>query len=155
MDRSGGSRRDRPDRTRDVDYVAFPVSAVSAQRGESGHRYEHGRELSVTISIGGGARTLEQFLAEHRDDTTWLRKDRLPDGFLASFQNPTYDDPNDLLVHLYRGFGVDTDHANEGMTCHAELKPANASDVAKTHIPLVEKICSSLKMLEQHDPPRR
>lgn len=137
--------------TRGTSYtIDLPKDMTLRDRGKSGMRYElapHG--LAITVSIGGAERTVDEFLSTRRDDTVYLRKDTLPDGFLVTYQNPSYDDPNDLMVHLYRGFGVDTNHAGEGMTCHASLKPRAPAEQAKSSIGVVERACLSLKMIEQ------
>lgn len=128
--------------------ITLPKGMTVRDRNRSGMRYEL-PGLALTISTGGIERSMAEFRATHRDDTVWLRTDTLPDGFLATYQDPSRDDPHRLMVHLYRGFGVNTDHANEGMTCHGELRPAHPGEVVKTSIPAAEKICLSLQMLEQ------
>ena len=83
-----------------------------------------------------GDKTLDDFVKNWgKDVTVWLRKEAQPDGYLASYENPAYKGKDDYLVERH----------GDGLQCSARVTPWNRGDTVKDKVPLIEKMCLSLK----------
>ncbi|MGN6109955.1 MAG: hypothetical protein ACTHU0_32920 [Kofleriaceae bacterium] len=82
---------------------------------------------------------LDDYVKNHANVTTWLRKDELPNGFVASYENPSYKGKEDYLTEVQLAFG------DKVLVCTARLVPASRGAKVKDQVPAVEKVCLSLK----------
>jgi hypothetical protein len=101
---------------------------------------EYAKTPDVTISAGGYAKTLEDYMKTEPKVDTWLRKDTLPDGYIATYENTAYKGKEDYLVYAYRKFG------DTVLTCHARVTPWERGATTKDKLPLLEKACLSIKL---------
>lgn len=94
----------------------------------------------LTISAVGYADTLDDYVKTEPHVDTWLRKDKLADGYVASYENSAYKGKDDWIVYAYRKFG------DKVLTCNGRVTPWAHGDTAKDKVPLVEKMCLSIKL---------
>ncbi len=100
---------------------------------------EYAKTPEVTVRAAGFAKTLEEYMKSEPRTSEWLRKDTLPDGYIASAENPNYKGKEDYVVYAYHSAG------DKVLTCHARVTPWSRGATTKDKLPLVEKICLSLK----------
>jgi hypothetical protein len=101
---------------------------------------EYAKTPEITIRAGGYAKTLDDYLKTEKSTENWLRKEALPDGYITSSENSYYKGKEDYLVYAYRVFGDKT------MTCSARVTPWTRGASVKDKVPLVEKMCLSMKL---------
>ncbi|MDB4955492.1 MAG: hypothetical protein JWO36_3061 [Myxococcales bacterium] len=94
----------------------------------------------ITVSAGGYAKTLDDYMKTEPGVDNWLRKETLPDGYVVSYENSSYKGKEDYLVYVYRTFG------DKVMTCHARVTPWTKGAAVKDKVPLIEKMCLSMKL---------
>jgi len=93
----------------------------------------------VTVSAAGWADSLEKYLETEKSVDNWLRKDSLPDGYVVSYENSAYKGKEDYIVYVYKKAG------DKVLTCSARVTPWTRGAKTKDKVPLVEKMCLSLK----------
>ena len=98
----------------------------------------HTPELDV--SAGAYAKTIDEYVKTEPNVKTWLRKDKLADGYVVSHENDAYEGKDDWIVYAYRELG------GKVLTCHARVTPWAPGETAKDKVPLVEKMCLSIKL---------
>lgn len=91
------------------------------------------------IKTGYVAKTLDEYVAFAREADNWLRKEALPDGYVVSYENPSYKGKEDYITYVYRTFG------DQALVCSARLAPSSRGGKTKDQVPAVEKVCLSLK----------
>ncbi len=101
---------------------------------------EYAKTPDISVSAGGFAKTLDDYVKTEPKVDNWLRKDSLPDGYIASNENDTYKGKEDYIVYAYRAFG------DTVLTCHARVTPWERGATVKDKVPLVEKMCLSIKL---------
>jgi len=130
-----------------VDGIAFTIDLPDGmrQKAEDGGVHfdflvgEYVKTPEVTVRAGGFAKTLEDYLKSEASTKDWLRKDTLPDGYITSAENSAYKGKEDYLVYAYRTAG------DKVLTCQARVTPWSRGATTKDKVPLVEKMCLSLK----------
>jgi hypothetical protein len=101
---------------------------------------EYTKTPNFTISVGGFAKTIDDYVKTEPKVDNWLRKEALPDGgYIASYENSAYKGKEDYLVYVYRPVG------DKVLTCHARVTPWERGASVKDKVPLVEKACLSMK----------
>jgi hypothetical protein len=100
---------------------------------------EYVKTPNITIGAGGFAKTLEEYIAFEKTTDNWIRKDKLPDGYITTAENSNYKGKEDYVVYLYKAVG------DKVLTCNARVTPWSPGASVKDKLPLVEKICQSLK----------
>jgi hypothetical protein len=101
---------------------------------------EYAKTPEITVREGGFAKTLEDYLKVEPKVDNWLRKETLPDGYIVSNENDAYKGQEDYLVYVYKTFG------DKVLTCHARVTPWERGATVKDKVPLVEKMCLSMKL---------
>jgi hypothetical protein len=93
------------------------------------------------ISIREGAldATLDDYIKGEPKVDPWLRKDTLPDGYIATYENTAYKGKEDYLVFVQRTLG------DKVFRCSLRVTPWSRGAKVKDKLPLAEKICLSLK----------
>ena len=92
----------------------------------------------ITVRAGGYAKTLDEYVATDKTVDQWIRKDTLPDGYIATNENPSYKGREDYLVYVYKKVG------DSALTCHARVTPWRKGGKTKDQLPQLEKICLSM-----------
>jgi hypothetical protein len=92
----------------------------------------------ISVRAGGYAKTLDEYLATEKSVENWVRKETLPDGYVASYENPSYKGREDYIVYVYKKFG------DKVLTCNARVTPWEKGGKTKDKLPQLEKICSSM-----------
>ena len=93
------------------------------------------------ISIGEGtfADTLDKFVETEKSVDNWVKKEPLPDGYIATYENSSYKGREDYLIYAVRKFGDKT------LSCSVRVTPWTKGATVKEKLPLLEKACLSLK----------
>lgn len=93
----------------------------------------------ITVNTDKYAPTLDDFIKSEPNVTNWVRKDALPDGYIATYENSSYKGREDYLVYVHRVIG------GKSLTCSARVTPWTKGATTKDKLPALEKICLSLK----------
>ena len=93
----------------------------------------------ITVRAGGWADSIEKYVESEKGADNWLRKEATPDGYIASYENHNYKGKEDYLVYVYKKVG------DTVLTCSARVTPWTRGATTKDKVPLVEKMCLSLK----------
>jgi len=106
------------------------------------YKAKRGGELYVfapRVSVGWSTRkeTLEDRLTSEKE--TPVHKEQTADGYIAAFENSSYKGKEDYVVYAQRYVG------ENALTCSARVYPMKKGGKAKDDIPLVAKMCQSLK----------
>jgi hypothetical protein len=146
----GGDWTSRPIKpiTVTVDGVKLTIDAPDGMRQKEDHGQlrldfldgEYVKTPDITIGIGGYAKTIDDFVKTEPKVDSWVRKEALPDGYVASYENPTYKGKEDYLVYVNRTLG------DKVVTCNVRLTPWDRGATVKDKIPQAEKICLSIKL---------
>ena len=94
---------------------------------------------SVHVGVGGYAKTLDDYVKSDPSVDNWVRKQALPDGYIATAENSTYKGKEDYIVYVYRKFG------DTVLTCQARVTPWTRGATTKDKLPLVEQLCLSAR----------
>lgn len=147
----------------DADWTTRPVKTIAATAGGIGFTIDlpdgmrqkadgdgvkfdilvddYVKTPEVSIGAGGFAKTLDDYVKSEPRVDNWLRKTTLPDGgYIASYENENYKGKDDYIVYAYHPFG------DKVLTCNARVTPWTRGASTKDKVPLVEKICLSLKL---------
>jgi hypothetical protein len=128
--------------------VAFTIDLPDGMRQKAdgdGVRFdflegEYAKTPEVSIGTSAFAKTLDDYVKFEKQVDNWVRKDTLPDGgYIASHENHNYKGKEDYIVYAYRPFG------DKVLTCSARVTPWTKGATTKDKVPLVEKMCLSLK----------
>lgn len=93
----------------------------------------------ITISAEMHMGSLDSYLAMQTG--TFLRKDKVGDGYIVSGENDAYPGKQDYLVHV-----EEPAPGGKALDCDARVTPfASGDNVKDDLLPLVEKMCLSLK----------
>lgn len=103
------------------------------------HQNDRTYTPDITISWSAHASTLESYLDVQTG--TFLRKENVGSGFITAGENDAYPGKQDYLVH------AEVPAANgAALDCDARVTPfAQGDNVKDDLLPLVEKMCLSLK----------
>jgi len=93
----------------------------------------------ISVRAGGWADSLDKYIESEKDTDNWLRKEATSDGYIASYENHTYKGKEDYLVYVYKKVG---DYV---LTCSGRVTPWTRGATTKDKVPLIEKMCLSLK----------
>ncbi len=93
----------------------------------------------ITVRAAGYADTLEKYVETEKRVDNWLRKDTLPDGYVATYENASYKGREDYLVYVYKKVG------DKVLTCSARVTPWVKGGKTKDKVPLVENMCLSMR----------
>ena len=127
--------------------IAFTIDLPDGMRqkvDDDNVRYDflvgdYAKTPEIIVGATGWAKTLDDYLKTETETKNWLRKEALPDGYITSSENSSYPGKEDYLVYVYRTFGDKT------LTCHARVTPWTKGAQVKDKVPLVEKMCLSMK----------
>jgi hypothetical protein len=90
---------------------------------------------SVTVSDSAGWKTLDDYVKSETKVSTWVRKDTLPNGFIAAHENTAYPGREDYVVYS----------VIDGWGCMVRVTPWKKGDSVKDKLPAAEQMCLSLK----------
>jgi hypothetical protein len=93
----------------------------------------------ITVRAGGWADSLDKYVETEKSVDNWLRKEATADGYIASYENHNYKGKEDYLVYAYKKVG------DKVLTCSARVTPWTRGATTKDKVPLIEKMCLSLK----------
>ena len=94
---------------------------------------------NLTIRQGGFAHTVDDYVKGEPKVATWLRKEATADGYIVSYENASYPGKEDYIVYSLKKVG------DKEWTCSARVTRWSKDDKVKDKVPLVEKMCLSLK----------
>ena len=130
--------------TADLWQGVWPVHGSEEGRKDYTYQRAIGADMAVSppsFSFTlGGPDTLEDFVKKRAKVTNWLRKDTLPDGYVASFENPANAGAGDYFIYVHRVAGT------AKLNCEARVAPWDAGGNSKDEVPLLEKACLSLRL---------
>jgi hypothetical protein len=130
-----------------VDGIAFTIDVPDGMRQKAKPDElaldfldgEYAKSPDVWIRSGTSGKTLDDYVKSEPNVTVWLRKESLPDGYIASHENAAYKGTDDWIVAAVRTGG------GKVLSCNARVTPWEPGATAKDKVPLVEKMCLSLK----------
>ena len=96
---------------------------------------EYAKTPEISVSDGAAWKSVEDYAKASPRITTYLRKENFPDGFIVAHENDSYPGKEDYLVYAFKG----------GWGCSARVTPWKRGDAVKDKLPLVEKMCLSIK----------
>lgn len=97
---------------------------------------------SISVSKAAKKKTLDEAIAEEssvKAPTDVLHKEETATGWVFAIKNDAYKDKEDYLVYGQTFVG------DAALKCNARVYPMKKGDGAKGDIPLVAKMCQSLK----------
>lgn len=130
-----------------VDGIAFTIEVPEGMRQRAKadeleldfHVDGYAKTPNLRIRAGGFAESVEKYAETQQAVETWLRKEATPDGYIASHENSSYKGKEDYIVYAYKKVG------DKVLTCSARVTPWSKGDKVKDKVPLVEKMCLSIK----------
>ncbi len=96
---------------------------------------EYAKTPDVTVADTSGWKTADDYAKSESKVTTWIRKETLPDGFIAVHENMAYPGKEDYIVYVVKS----------GWGCMVRVTPWSRGDTVKDKLPAAENICLSLK----------
>lgn len=92
---------------------------------------------SVSVGWSDKKHTLDEGMKSEKSAP--VHKDQLADSWVFAYENDAYPGKEDFLIQAERYVG------DAAFTCHARVYPMKKGESVKDLIPLVEKMCLSIK----------
>ena len=99
------------------------------------HEGDYAKTPEISVSDQAAWKTADDYAKSNPKVATYVRKETFPDGFIVSHENDTYPGKEYYLVYAVKG----------GWGCSARVTPWRKGDSVKDKLPLVEKMCLSIK----------